>query len=1001
MGSTAINPEVLADLNAQRQARRQPPPSVVRDLEEQRRLRQGDYPLDTLPGLGQGALGAVENIGQMMSGFFSAVPGAAAGVGAALGARDPQAYTEAFQEQSEKTTYSPRTRKGKRIQAAIEGAYVEYIQEGWGEYVGEQVDKGYITPEEAAYYRTSADALLLGLPIRALKRRKGKAGRTDREVEIDKPLEGEVIPRGASESRVGPRRPETIEGEFGVAEGVPLRIAVREAAAKGVDAAEMKRAAGEAEVIDLAAKRIRALPAPERPNIFRNRQAGAVDPGVLAEGVRIALRPGRMATRKAVDVTNALARQVAFKQVSEIRDIPSPTAKMLADRILPKQDSTIPLEAGFHERVSVKQGEYNTRIDNILAPIRRHVANSQSLRSARLIALPKRKNDALFRGLDTGVVPESLAPATKAIRAILDEMLTYQQEAGVRVEKRSNYIPHMWDHKKIARLEYGRKNGGEFTKFLMDRGFSFEAAQQTISRIIHEEGLPEFAQDTGGRLQEGQPFAEWGRAFRVGGSEAKPAHVRDRTIEASFDEAKRFLVTDLESVLTTYVRKAVEKAEYTRLAGPGEVKLNQTVRQIVEEAQLAGAKDPHKIAQSVYDMFDALQHRFHQIKTPAVKGLARFVNGWEVMAHLGLVSLAQLPETLIPSVKYRIATTTKGGVPVPLKSYVKGMMAAAQDAASSASTVLSGKRVIPKSEIRRHLESIGVVNVSALESSIARMTNTSGVLTSRFIRATLMEAITDLQRNVAADTIQSVIRQNAAYLSKDKTGKKARMYRKELIELGLKPEEVVEWHKAGMPKDHPLQTKLDIALVRGVNNTIIMPTAANAPRWYNNPKLSWMFLFTRFFTAFGNTVIKKVFKDLVHKDVTTPRKLAMLSSMIASVGVAYYTQFLREDISGYQVRDEDDPMRFVDAIDRAGWTGMFTRLYPLLMGEYRYKLGPTFVTNLAGPAATDASKLIEAAKGSNKQKARWMASMTPILNITPETEEELEEFYLELLEEMD
>ena len=117
--------------------------------------------------------------------------------------------------------------------------------------------------------------------------------------------------------------------------------------------------------------------------------------------------------------------------------------------------------------------------------------------------------------------------------------------------------------------------------------------------------------------------------------------------------------------------------------------------------------------------------------------------------------------------------------------------------------------------------------------------------------------------------------------------------------------------------------------------------------------------------------------------------------------MAYYTQFLREDISGYQVRDEDDPMRIVDAVDRAGWTAMFTRLYPLFMGEYRYKLGPTFVTNLAGPAATDASKFIEAMKGSNKQKARWMASMTPILNITPETEEELEEFYLELLEAMD
>jgi hypothetical protein len=984
-GVPKIEQDVLNDLEEQYNHRQSQsiPEDVREDLEEKYNIRQGVYPNDTAFGLAQSGIGALENLGQMFTGFFAAVPGAVAGTGAAIIDRDAQSYVDVFDKVTAPLTYDPRSKKGKIYQEAIAGAYDEWINERWGDHVGELVEQGYISPEEATWMRVSADALLLGLPIKAAKSVRGlkrKAGR-HKEVEVE-PLEGEYM----SAERGG--LPAKRQGK--------IYEQTKELAKKSFDEAAPKR----------------LPPPPIKENIFSSRQAGAVDLSVVAEGVRKALRPLEVGAKAGIDVSHAVARQVGFKHLTDIRKMPSPTAKMLADRIMPSQSSTIPLGAGFHELISLREGTYNTRLDMAIAPLRKHVANKNSLSSLRVVALPKSVNEGIIRGLETGRAPENLVPAIRAIRSILSEVLEYQREAGVNVAERPNYFPHLWNSRKIVDAEWGKfdKGGGKFTKHLTeDLGIPKEAAADIVRTLVREEGFLDFIDDTGGRLRKGDDYGAWSRAHRVGGGPSTPPHVKRRVIDTTVEKSGDWMITDLESVLNNYINRAVQKAEYTRIAGIGEHRLNRIVHQIIDEMDVTGklVEQPHTVAQKIYDVFDAMQYRFKSIENPSVLRLNRAASGYEVMAHLGLVTLAQFPETLIPAVKYRVATPTKAApsIPLPLKSYAVGMASAVQDAISSASTVLTGKRVIPKSEIRKHLERVGVVKVSTLESSAARMMRTTGKLTNRFLRLVFMEGVTDMQRAISFDTIQSMIRQNARYLSKGLAqGKRKVMYEQELVELGLDPKEVVDWYRKGMPNDHPISENLDIAAVRAVNNTTIMPKSANTPRLYNDPRFQLPLLFTRFFTVFGNTVIKKVFNDLVSNTRTTPRKIASIAAVATSIGVAYYTQFLRESISGYQYRDEDDPMRIIDAVDRAGWVAMFTRLYPLLVGEYRYQLGPSYVANiLGGPVGTDVAKAIEAAKlslskGDVEPAAKWMASMTPIANITPEIEEQLVEFYTELLE---
>ena len=126
-----------------------------------------------------------------------------------------------------------------------------------------------------------------------------------------------------------------------------------------------------------------------------------------------------------------------------------------------------------------------------------------------------------------------------------------------------------------------------------------------------------------------------------------------------------------------------------------------------------------------------------------------------------------------------------------------------------------------------------------------------------------------------------------------------------------------------------------------------------------------------------------------------------LAPMPYEAGSASDNNLLREDITGHQFRDEDDPIRVIDAVDRAGLTAMFTRLYPLF-SAYKYGQGSQYVANVLGGApGGDLARFIEAAKGTNKQKARWMARMTPVLNVMPTTEEAIYETYLEMIKAMD
>ena len=141
------------------------------EIDRQKSLREGDYSLTTIPGIAQGAIGTIENVWQMIEGFAAAVPAAVHGLWDAAGYNEQgelksvddalSSYVKTFNETHEEFTYRPRSVKGKKIEAGLGAAYNKWIEEKWGDHVGELVDNDYVTPEVGAWMRTSPDALLM------------------------------------------------------------------------------------------------------------------------------------------------------------------------------------------------------------------------------------------------------------------------------------------------------------------------------------------------------------------------------------------------------------------------------------------------------------------------------------------------------------------------------------------------------------------------------------------------------------------------------------------------------------------------------------------------------------------------------------------------------------------------------------------------------------------------------------------------------------------------
>jgi len=669
----------------------------------------------------------------------------------------------------------------------------------------------------------------------------------------------------------------------------------------------------------------------------------------------------------------AIGRLLFYKPVQLLRDWKSPSLAAIADRIYAptRADAPSAIETAaapdLIDMTAKMQGKFAKAMDTILEPLKGR------------FGLRTKPSEHIVRALRTGKASPHLRAKALEIREFLDVMHeTYVKPVlGDAVGYVKDYVPQVWRVEKIQQAP------ARFKKFLQEKmDFTEAGAENFVRRIVENEGTPDM-EIVSERLTDPKAHEAWSRRIAQPGSASKAAHIeKSRKVqipEEALRAAEEWLVNDIQGLMTSYIRNVTRRVEYARMFGANEGRLNATVAKSIKELGIEGdLRAIGQLTKDVYSVADALQNKYNPIESMTYAKWNRRVSNYETVLHMGLVSLASLAEFAAPAIQF-------GFVP---KAYAKGVIAVFNKAARTGERLVMGKNRIPKMKTEKALESLGQISLNTLQSSqAARFSTIGNTLTSRFMHATGLEALTDVLRMIAYDTISAVLERNAKALTKG--GKKNKFYREQLNELGVSPDVAVEWFKQGMPKEGPLADIIENAKGRGTRWAVTSPNPATRPLLFSDPHWTNVTLFKSFTGVFSNLFMKRALSELGKAPVG--RKASVMGGMVAATTIAYYTQFLREFITGRQWK-KDDMQKWLDGIDKAAIPGPFTHAYQLF-SPYRYG----FMDNTAhrlfglmGPAVSDAAKAIDVVVRSDmskRKKVKEIAKLIPIVNITEEGRE--------------
>ncbi|MFI0401016.1 MAG: hypothetical protein ACH34X_18185 [Thiolinea sp.] len=675
-----------------------------------------------------------------------------------------------------------------------------------------------------------------------------------------------------------------------------------------------------------------------------------------------------------------------------IRDIGTPSARAIADLIRRPMENENSTTQGALDDLNAatyaRQGEFSQKLSTILEPL-------ITKRTKLLVSftIPKADREALVRGLHTGIVPRRLAPAAKQLRAWLDELRDYQEAAGLDFGYVKNYFPRVYDLKKVLNNQQG------FTDMLQRHGYAPDVAATILARIVSGDTLPEMQMNTTNRIimnANGQQGTFMPREGGAEGGVVKSGHQQSRVLDIPYDDLAPYLNNDLETILTRYMGNAIKRAEYARRFGANEEALNKLVASMVDEIDLGqrdkvGALNAHQAVGLAYDVADMMQGAFGQPITRTGGVLTRTVLNLQVMIKLPLAVLSSMHEFLTPGLLAQSPSAH-------MTALIQGVGSGVWEGLRAMDKVITGKHHFNQSAAYQQAEEIGVIAHAAIQDALESLhfqgdssTDLLSVGTRKFMQLTLQEQTMRLQKTIAVRTFMHSAKQWA------KSTQKANSEQL-LKDFGIDPQEAQRWASAGFPDNDPIQFAINRGAIRFANSAVTTPDSSVRSRGLQRKYLglSLLFQFQSFSNAFGNTMLRRILVQQVR--AKSAHQLVIITGMIMMMAAAFAAQELRDwwkfgDKKPYKDDTQNDPLRRIfNSFDRAGFTGMFSRVFELV-SPYKFgygQQGAARIAGLAGPTATDVGKVIDAFavdQGSDKKQAEMQAkfiiNMIPIVNAFP------------------
>jgi hypothetical protein len=473
------------------------------------------------------------------------------------------------------------------------------------------------------------------------------------------------------------------------------------------------------------------------------------------------------------------------------------------------------------------------------------------------------------------------------IVALMEEMHEYLTEAGVKRQigtdeygrpvwgdmgKVKNYFPRYWDSAAI------RANPEKFAKAL--EPFMGEiAARKATDKIGLSDGMTELADND----------------QQVGftpGAESVNRRVFDFINVSNAHQFVEFQIQDLTSVLTSYVNKAVHRAEYARRFGNGGEKLQEILGELFEQG--ATEQDLETIMKGMAAMTGVLGANEINRTWAGIQGNI-----------IAIENLALLPLSLFASLidPLGIAVRT-GSFRDAWEGFKRGMDQLRKDVVSKA----TGSKQ-EETELELLVRDLGVLDENSMMNAYGDaysgnyMSKGLKKLNETFFRWNGMEGWNKAMRLQATIAGSQFILKHLRTVNDEKADAKAKAESKRYLdEMGLKAEDLKKVEtkavslthrvlRGGDPsveviwatnnreellkaKEDDTTYRLRRALFKFVDSAVLRPNAAHRPIWGSDPRFALIFHLKQFTHSFQEVIMKRVWHEWKHGN-TKPAQVAL------------------------------------------------------------------------------------------------------------------------------
>jgi hypothetical protein len=588
------------------------------------------------------------------------------------------------------------------------------------------------------------------------------------------------------------------------------------------------------------------------------------------------------------------------------------------------------------------------------------------------------KKEAVRQALVNNVAdpPKEIATQVKAIRGYLKDMHDYLGKAGVQMGKIDNYYPVVVGPEKIAKNKeayYDLMRSPNFDEHI--RAFYGDYVQRQIAQLDPKKDavvIKQLTTQLNGikhgpidslidrmymRATSGQFEGRIGAATFADGEHDptfKAANTRSSDFVYKYGTPEQiakfgeFQDDNLTRTLVHYTQRAVRRAEWTRLGMDGRVtellKKAETENATPQQLQLGRDYVNQVMGSYGTDWHPALRRALEKVDGFFGTNLAQ--TDFRKFEHLQRVlityqNLRLLPLALASSFIDPIGVMVRNGTPAGAwTAYKKAYSAIVADAKGRGDQNLLYNYATALGKVEHH-----AVNEMLLYTygSNYDPTGKTSKLNAALFKYNGLELMTKFTRLAALSLGQDFIIKHSAGAN-DQSAR----YMKE---LGLTPSDVKVVNGTLLRN-----AKIDAALTRFVDESVVTPNPAQRPSWQNDPHFMLAAQYKGYLYSFWNTVMRRAAVELGAGNYN------VLLPLLFYIPIQALGEMARDSVQG----DIDAPshdLRYYagKGFSRSGLLGPHINIVQSAFGDVHTSHTP--LNSLAGPTGQQLSNIYDAVSG--------------------------------------